>query len=69
MICHCGCGQPAKRNFLPGHDQKLRSKLEAQTGGLLGLEALVQAAAAFAKGETDADSFLNQLRAIFQPEI
>jgi hypothetical protein len=58
MTCHCGCDQPAKRNFLPGHDQKLRAKLGAQTGGLLGLEELVQAAAAFAKGGSDRKSFL-----------
>ncbi len=28
MTCHCGCGQPAKQNFLPGHDRKLGAKLE-----------------------------------------
>lgn len=44
-ICACGCGgTPASGNFLPGHDQKLRSALEQRAGGLLALRDLVGAA-------------------------
>lgn len=28
--CECGCGQPAQRTFLPGHDAKLKSQLLAR---------------------------------------
>jgi predicted nuclease with RNAse H fold len=26
-LCECGCGDPVKRRFLPGHDAKLKSRL------------------------------------------
>jgi len=26
-LCECGCGEPVRRRFLPGHDAKLRSRL------------------------------------------
>jgi hypothetical protein len=29
-LCACGCGEPVRRRFLPGHDAKLRSRLLAQ---------------------------------------
>lgn len=36
--CECGCEKLTKGgNYLPGHDQKLRSKLEQKVGGLLQL--------------------------------
>ena len=41
MTCHCGCDQPATRTFLPGHDQRLRCKLELQGGGVLHLQTLI----------------------------
>lgn len=50
MTCRCGCNQESRRNFLPGHDQKLRASLERRTGNLLGLEKLVNAAESFADG-------------------
>jgi len=44
--CQCGCGeQTAAGQFLPGHDQRLRSQLEQRVGGLLALRALVDQAA------------------------
>jgi hypothetical protein len=67
MTCHCGCVQPTKSKqatFLPGHDLKLRVRLEAQTGGLLGLKALVEAATSFLHGDSHQELFLHQLRTI-----
>lgn len=29
-LCECGCGEPVKRRFLPGHDSKLKSRLLAE---------------------------------------
>jgi hypothetical protein len=26
-LCECGCGEPVRRRFLPGHDAKLKSRL------------------------------------------
>ena len=33
-LCECGCGAPARRRFLPGHDARLRARLlhEARAG-------------------------------------
>jgi len=33
-LCECGCGRPARRRFLPGHDARLRGRLirEARAG-------------------------------------
>ena len=30
QLCGCGCGEPVRREFLPGHDAKLRSQLLKQ---------------------------------------
>lgn len=29
-LCECGCGEPVRRRFLPGHDAKLKSRLLLQ---------------------------------------
>jgi hypothetical protein len=29
-LCECGCGQIVKRRFLPGHDAKLKSRLNSE---------------------------------------
>jgi hypothetical protein len=51
-LCECGCGGETKGGkFLPGHDQKLRSKLEKDTGGLLPLRSLVEAARKYAEDD------------------
>ena len=63
--CECGCGQESTRDFLPGHDQKLRVALEARTGGLLALRTLVAEAEAYATGQNQDAQFLQQVRAIF----
>jgi hypothetical protein len=49
--CRCGCGnRPAGGDYLPGHDQKLRARLESEVGGLLALRDLVEAAQSYADG-------------------
>jgi hypothetical protein len=39
------------RDFVPGHDQKLRIQLEQRVGGLLELRGLVENMEAYARGE------------------
>jgi hypothetical protein len=57
-ICGCGCGKSTQGGtYRPGHDQSLRSKLERRVGGLSKLEAIVDAAEAFARNEISADAF------------
>jgi len=60
--CECGCGQESTRDFLPGHDQKLRTQLEARVGGLLRLRALVEVAEVFAAGGQPPDAFAQRVR-------
>jgi hypothetical protein len=63
--CECGCGQESRREFLPGHDQKLRTRLESRVGGLLHLRALVDDAESHARGELSADAFTQRVRSLF----
>ena len=45
VTCECGCGaQTETAAFVPGHDQRLRTRLEAQVGGILALRSLIEAA-------------------------
>ncbi len=63
--CECGCGQESAREFLPGHDQKLRVALEARVGGLLALRSLVSEAEAYASGSTTEAQLLQADRKVF----
>jgi len=63
--CRCGCGKFGKGRFLPGHDQKLRAQLERRTGGILGLERLVDAAQGFAHDKVDRVSLEKTVGDIF----
>lgn len=63
--CECGCGQESTREFLPGHDQKLRTRLEGRVGGLLKLRALVDAAESYAHGESPGYAFTQCVRSLF----
>jgi hypothetical protein len=63
--CECGCGEASNREFLPGHDQKLRAALEAQVCGLLALRSLVRAAHSYAHGAADERSLLQIVRTLF----
>ena len=42
--CICGCGEwpNSDSRFLPGHNQKLRAKIEHAVGGLEALNELVE---------------------------
>jgi hypothetical protein len=35
-FCECGCGQPVRNRFMPGHDARLKSRLvrEARAGDI-----------------------------------
>jgi hypothetical protein len=62
----CGCGNPVNgTNFLPGHDQKLRTMLVNEVGGLFALQELVQSAKKYSCGEKDPEEFLDLIRRIF----
>lgn len=64
--CECGCGgAPTAGDFLPGHDQRLRSDLEQHVGGLLALRHLVRISAAYANGEETLSSFSDEVRRVF----
>lgn len=64
--CKCGCGNPVSdRNFLPGHDQKLRTMLVDEVGGLFALQELVQSAKQYTRGEKDPEEFLEHIKSIF----
>lgn len=44
--CLCGCGQPVgrrKSNYLPSHDQKLRTTIERELGGIERLREIAEA--------------------------
>jgi hypothetical protein len=67
MLCHCDRETEPTKTFAPGHDQKLRAKLQQKTGGLINLERLVDAAEAFAKGKSSAATLESITRKIFTP--
>jgi hypothetical protein len=62
--CECGCGQESARDFLPGHDQKLRTALETRVGGVLALRDLVDASASYASGQTSEQVFAQRVRSL-----
>ena len=71
--CECGCGESAKGGqFLPGHDQRLRTLLETDVGGLLSLRALVRASRSYCDGYMTDQAFTQIVRAIlsgtYEPE-
>src|SRR5688500_17527684 len=63
--CECGCGQESGLKFLPGHDQKLRARLEARIGGILRLRELVDASEAYAHGKSSDEVFTQRVRSLF----
>jgi hypothetical protein len=64
--CKCGCGERTSGgNFLPGHDQKLRTMLVDEVGGLFALQELVQSAKKYSCGEKDPEELLDLIRRIF----
>jgi hypothetical protein len=64
--CECGCGGDVNQGlFLPGHDQRLRTVLESEVGGLLSLRTLVRRAQAYSIGEINEQAFMQTVRAVF----
>lgn len=67
MPCECGCGStPTRGDFLPGHDQRLRSALEKRVGGLLALRTLVDSAERLADGTGNSHEHLAVVRGLFK---
>ena len=57
-LCECGCGGETKTGkFLPGHDQKLRSQIEDDLGGLLALRDLAKAARRYVNAGTSLEQY------------
>ena len=64
-LCECGCGQESTREFLSGHDQKLRVALESRVGGLLALRELIAEAENYASGASTETQLLQHVRSTF----
>jgi len=58
-------GRKSTSEFLPGHDQKLRTALEARAGGLLCMRSLLEAAESYASGDLREQELTQRARAIF----
>lgn len=64
--CNCGCDKITKGGlFLPGHDQKLRAKIENKVCGLLQLKELVQFSVDFMEERILLDDYGMMIRDIF----
>src|SRR5215213_8687327 len=64
--CECGCGEDVGRGqFLSGHDQRLRTALEAEVGGLLPMRTLIRAAHSYFDGTINGPGFTQTVRAVF----
>ena len=67
-ICKCGCcGETINGLFLPGHDQKLRSKLEKITCGLLNLRDLVKLAQQYSANNISIQQFGDKTKLLIKP--
>lgn len=51
-------------DFAPGHDQKLRTALEAKVGGILKHRDIINAVLAHVRGETTAEQLGTTVRSI-----
>jgi hypothetical protein len=52
----------ASGDFIAGHDQKLRARLEQEVGGLFVLEKLVSTAKRYAVGDLSGQEFEREVR-------
>jgi hypothetical protein len=67
--CRCGCGRDATAgDFIPGHDQRLRARLEQEIGGLLVLEQLVDAATRYASADLAELELGREVRRLLKPK-
>ena len=66
-LCCCGCNKKVATgsDFLPGHDQILRIKLEGLVSGLLNLERLVKVSKDFFEEKTSLIKLIKELQIIF----
>ena len=63
MECQCGCGKRTNGGrYLPGHDQKLRSQLEASVGGLERLDELISICHEYASGRLKLEEFGTRIK-------
>jgi hypothetical protein len=68
-LCACGCGEETKRaKFLPGHDQKLRKRLEETVGSLLLLAKLVEAGKMYVEGKMSPEDLGRLVQTIFRQD-
>jgi hypothetical protein len=64
--CKCGdCDESTDGDFVPGHDQKLRIRLEQEVGGLLSLEHLIYECNRYATGNASESEVLGTIRHAF----
>ena len=64
--CKCGCGKDsAAGDFIRGHDQKLRVRLEHEVGGLCALEELVAVAQKYAASELSESVLAREVQRLF----
>lgn len=64
--CECGCGEEIQRGlFVSGHDQRLRTSLEAEVGGILPLRTLIKAARSYFDGSINDQAFTQTVRSVF----
>lgn len=64
--CECGCnGETQRGEFIPGHDQKLRTAIETRVGGILALRDLIAAMEAYAVGQDYAEHMCQVVRRAF----
>ncbi len=65
--CRCGCGGATTAgDFVPGHDQKLRARLEKEVGGVLAMEELVTVAKRYSTGDLLEAEFGREVRRILK---
>jgi hypothetical protein len=57
---------PARGEFVPGHDQRLRADLERRVGGLISLRMLVEAAEHFVQGNVGSYQFNGMVKELLQ---
>lgn len=65
MVCKCGCNEvTAGGLFKPGHDQRLRSRIEGDVGGILNLQSLVETAKRFGNDEISSKELTETIKNI-----
>jgi hypothetical protein len=64
--CLCGCGQaPEGGDFVPGHDQRLRTRIEQMAGGLMNLQEIIDVLDRYVAGELIESELAQQVRKLW----